>query len=141
LPGVVSTEVGYTGGRVPNPTYERISTGATGHAESIRIEFNPAVLAYADLLRYFFRLHDPTTLNRQGNDRGAQYRSAIFFSNDSQRDAAERVIKEVDASKKWNGPVVTQVIAAGEWYPAEEYHQDYLQKHPDGYTCHWLRGE
>ena len=139
LPGVVSTEVGYTGGRVPNPTYERISTGATGHAESIRVEFNPAVLSYADLLRYFFRLHDPTTLNQQGNDRGAQYRSAIFFINDSQRETAELVIKEVDSSTKWSSSVVTQVVAAGEWYPAEEYHQEYLQKHPDGYTCHWVR--
>ena len=139
LPGVVSTEVGYTGGRVPNPTYERISTGATGHAESIRVEFNPAVLSYADLLRYFFRLHDPTTLNQQGNDRGTQYRSAIFFINDSQRETAELVIKEVDSSKKWSSSVVTQVVAAGEWYPAEEYHQEYLQKHPDGYTCHWVR--
>jgi peptide methionine sulfoxide reductase msrA/msrB len=139
LPGVVFTQVGYTGGRAPNPTYERISTGATGHAESIRIEFNPGVLSYADLLRYFFRLHDPTTLNRQGNDRGTQYRSAIFFMNETQRETAEQVIKEVDASKKWNNPIVTQVIAATQWYPAEEYHQDYLQKHPDGYTCHWLR--
>jgi methionine-S-sulfoxide reductase len=139
LPGVIATEVGYTGGRVPNPTYERISTGATGHAESIRIEFNPAVLSYADLLRYFFRLHDPTTLNRQGNDRGTQYRSAIFFTSESQRETAERIIQEVDTSKKWNNPIVTEVIAASEWYPAEEYHQDYLQKHPDGYTCHWLR--
>jgi methionine-S-sulfoxide reductase len=139
LPGVIATEVGYTGGRVPNPTYERISTGATGHAESIRIEFNPAVLSYADLLRYFFRLHDPTTLNRQGNDRGTQYRSAIFFTSESQKETAERIIQEVDTSKKWNNPIVTEVIAASEWYPAEEYHQDYLQKHPDGYTCHWLR--
>jgi peptide methionine sulfoxide reductase msrA/msrB len=139
LPGVVSTEVGYTGGKIPNPSYERISTGSTGHAESIRIEFNPSVIAYADLLRYFFRLHDPTTINRQGNDRGTQYRSAIFFIDEQQKKTAEQIIKEVDASNKWNGPVVTQVAKASDWYPAEDYHQDYLQKHPEGYTCHWVR--
>jgi peptide methionine sulfoxide reductase msrA/msrB len=139
LPGVLSTEVGYTGGKVPNPTYERISTGVTGHAESVRVEFDPKVLSYADLLRYFFRLHDPTTPNRQGNDRGTQYRSVIFFSSPEQQQIADQVIREVNASGKWNGAVVTEVIAAGLWYSAEEYHQDYLQKHPDGYTCHWLR--
>jgi peptide methionine sulfoxide reductase msrA/msrB len=139
LPGVLATEVGYTGGQVPNPTYERISTGATGHAESIRVEFDTSVLSYADLLRYFFRLHDPTTPNRQGNDRGTQYRSAIFFNSPEQKKVAESVIREVNAAGKWNEPIVTQVVAAGEWYRAEEYHQDYLQKHPDGYTCHWLR--
>ena len=139
LPGVLSTEVGYTGGKVPNPTYERISTGVTGHAESVRVEFDPKVLSYADLLRYFFRLHDPTTPNRQGNDRGTQYRSVIFFSSPEQQQIADQVIREVNASGKWNGPVLTEVVAAGLWYSAEEYHQDYLQKHPDGYTCHWLR--
>jgi peptide methionine sulfoxide reductase msrA/msrB len=139
LPGVLATEVGYTGGKIPNPTYERISTGFTGHAESVRIEFDPRVVSYADVLRYFFRLHDPTTPNRQGNDRGTQYRSAIFVSSPEQRQTAEEVVREVNASGKWNTPVVTEIVAAGEWYPAEEYHQDYLQKHPDGYTCHWLR--
>lgn len=139
LKGVISTQVGYTGGKIPNPTYERISTGVTGHAESIRIEFDSAVLSYGDLLRYFFRLHDPTTPNRQGNDRGTQYRSAIFFTSAEQQRIAADVIREVNASGKWNAPVVTEVVAAGTWYPAEEYHQDYLQKHPDGYTCHWLR--
>jgi peptide methionine sulfoxide reductase msrA/msrB len=139
LPGVFATEVGYTGGHVPNPTYERIVGGVTGHAESVRVEFDPKVLSYADLLRYFFRLHDPTTLNRQGNDRGPEYRSAIFFTDDSQRAIAEQVIKEVDSSKKWRNPVVTQVVPASTWYKAEEYHQDYLQKNPNGYTCHYLR--
>jgi peptide methionine sulfoxide reductase msrA/msrB len=139
LPGVISTQVGYTGGRVPNPTYERIATGFTGHAESVRIEFDPKVVSYADVLRYFFRLHDPTTLNQQGNDRGTQYRSAIFYSTPDQQRQAQQVIQEVNASGKWNAPVVTEVVSAGTWYPAEEYHQDYLQKHPDGYTCHWLR--
>ena len=139
LPGVLSTEVGYTGGALSNPTYERVSVGTTGHAESVRVEFDPTRLSYADLLRYFFRLHDPTTLNRQGNDRGTQYRSAIFVTSDVQRQIALDVIREVDASKKWNAPIVTQVVTAGPWYKGEEYHQDYLQKHPDGYTCHWLR--
>jgi peptide methionine sulfoxide reductase msrA/msrB len=139
LPGVISTEVGYTGGALPNPSYERISVGTTGHAESVRVEFEPNKLSYADLLRYFFRLHDPTTPNRQGNDRGTQYRSAIFVSGDDQRRVAQEIIKEVDASGKWNSKVVTEVVPAGAWYKAEEYHQAYLQKHPDGYTCHWLR--
>jgi peptide methionine sulfoxide reductase msrA/msrB len=139
LPGVISTEVGYTGGRVANPSYERISTGVTGHAESVLVEFDPKILSYADLLRYFFRLHDPTTLNRQGNDRGTQYRSAVFFNSPEQERVAREIIKEVESSGKWSAPLVTEVVAAEEWYRAEEYHQDYLQKHPDGYTCHWLR--
>jgi peptide methionine sulfoxide reductase msrA/msrB len=139
LPGVISTEVGYTGGALPNPSYERVSVGTTGHAESVRVEFDPKKLAYADLLRYFFRLHDPTTPNRQGNDRGTQYRSVIFVSGEDQKRIAKEIIREVDASGKWNSKVVTEVVAAGPWYKAEEYHQDYLQKQPDGYTCHWLR--
>lgn len=139
LPGVISTEVGYTGGSLPNPTYEVMTTGRTGHAESVRVVFDPRKLSYADLLRYFFRLHDPTTLNRQGNDRGTQYRSAIFYSSPKQKEVAEGVIKEVNASGKWGAPIVTEVVAATTWYPAEGYHQDYLQKHPDGYTCHYLR--
>jgi peptide methionine sulfoxide reductase msrA/msrB len=139
LPGVLSTEVGYTGGQWPNPTYERVSSGTTGHAESVRIVFDPGKLAYADLLRYFFRLHDPTTLNRQGNDRGTQYRSVIFVASDEQRRIAEQVKQEVDMSGKWGSPLVTEIVPASPWYPAEDYHQDYLQKHPDGYTCHYLR--
>ncbi len=139
LPGVIKTEVGYTGGSIANPTYERVSVGTTGHAESVRVEFDPKRLKYADLLRYFFRLHDPTTPNRQGGDRGTQYRSVVFYSNEEQKRAALEIINEVNNSGKWNSPVVTQVVAASNWYPAEEYHQDYLQKHPDGYTCHWVR--
>lgn len=139
LPGVIKTEVGYTGGSIANPTYERVSVGTTGHAESVRVEFDPKRLKYADLLRYFFRLHDPTTPNRQGNDRGTQYRSVVFYANEEQKNTALEVIREVNASGKWNSSVVTQVEAASKWYPAEEYHQDYLQKHPDGYTCHWVR--
>lgn len=139
LPGVTSTEVGYTGGSVPNPTYEIMTTGSTGHAEAVRVVFDPRKLSYADLLRYFFRLHDPTTVNRQGNDRGTQYRSAIFYSSPKQKKTAEEVVREVNGSGKWGAPVVTQIVEASTWYPAEDYHQDYLQKHPNGYTCHYLR--
>jgi peptide methionine sulfoxide reductase msrA/msrB len=139
LPGVRSTEVGYTGGAFPNPTYAKVSAGTSGHAESVRIVFNPAQLSYGELLRYFFRLHDPTTPNRQGNDRGTQYRSVIFYTRPEQEQIAREVIDEVTKSGKWSAPIVTQVVAASTWYPAEGYHQDYLQKHPDGYTCHYLR--
>ena len=139
LPGVTSTEVGYTGGGVANPTYDLMTTGKTGHAEAVRVVFDPRVLSYADLLRYFFRLHDPTTPNRQGNDRGTQYRSAIFFSTPEQKSIAEEVMREVTASGKWSAPLSTELTKASEWYRAEEYHQDYLQKNPNGYTCHYLR--
>jgi methionine-S-sulfoxide reductase len=139
LPGVISTEVGYTGGALPHPTYEVMTTGKTGHAESVRVVFDPRKLSYGDLLRYFFRLHDPTTPNRQGNDRGTQYRSVIFYASPQQKQIAEDVIEEVNRSGKWSAPVVTEVAPASTWYPAEEYHQDYLQKHPNGYTCHYLR--
>jgi methionine-S-sulfoxide reductase len=101
--------------------------------------FDPRKLSYADLLRYFFRLHDPTTPNRQGNDRGTQYRSAIFYASPEQKGVAEEVIKEVTAAGKWKAPIVTEVVPASEWYRAEEYHQDYLQRNPNGYTCHYLR--
>ncbi len=139
LPGVISTDAGYTGGGIPNPTYEIMTTGRTGHAEAVRVVFDPRKLSYADLLRYFFRLHDPTTPNRQGNDRGTQYRSAIFYSTPEQQQIAEEVIKEVTSAGTWKAPIVTEVVPASEWYRAEEYHQDYLQKHPNGYTCHYLR--
>ena len=139
LPGVTATEVGYTGGTVPNPTYEVMTTGSTGHAEAVRVVFDPRKLSYGDLLRYFFKLHDPTTPNRQGNDRGTQYRSVIFYASPEQKEVADKVINEVNASGKWGAPVVTQVVAASTWYPAEDYHQDYLQKNPNGYTCHYLR--
>jgi peptide methionine sulfoxide reductase msrA/msrB len=139
LPGVVSTEVGYTGGNVPNPTYSVMTSGTTGHAEAVRIVYDPNKLQYADLLRYFFKLHDPTTLNRQGNDRGTQYRSAIFFSSPDQQKIARQVKDEVESSGKWKAPVVTEITSASTWYPAEEYHQDYLQQNPNGYTCHYVR--
>lgn len=139
LPGVISTDVGYTGGAVSNPTYSMMTTGKTGHAEAVRVTFDPRKLKYADLLRYFFRLHDPTTLNRQGNDRGTQYRSVIFYTSPEQERVAEEVKREVSASGKWSSPVVTEISPASTWYKAEDYHQDYLQKNPEGYTCHYLR--
>jgi peptide methionine sulfoxide reductase msrA/msrB len=139
LPGVISSQVGYTGGRTANPDYGVVHTGQTGHAEAVEIVFDPKVISYETILRTFFRLHDPTTPNRQGNDVGTQYRSAIFYHDDGQRKIAERVKAEVDRSGKWPSKVVTQIVPAGRFYRAEEYHQDYLQKHPDGYTCHYLR--
>ena len=139
LPGVVKTTVGYTGGTLADPTYDQVSTGQTGHAEAIEIVFDPAVVSYEQILRYFFRMHDPTTLNGQGHDVGTQYRSAIFFHDEEQRRVAERVKDEVDRSGKWKAKVVTEIAAATPFYRAEGYHQDYLQKHPGGYTCHYLR--
>lgn len=139
IPGVIDTEVGYTGGHVQNATYEDLKRGDSGHAESIQVKFNPEVVSYEHILGWFFRMHDPTTMNRQGNDRGSQYRSTIFVQDEIQAEIAERVKREVDASGKWNNPIVTEIVPAGEFYIAEEYHQDYLEKHPNGYTCHFLR--
>jgi peptide methionine sulfoxide reductase msrA/msrB len=139
IPGVLKTTVGYSGGTTANPTYEDVCTGLTGHAEAIEVEFDPAQLSYEGLLGYFFRMHDPTTLNRQHNDVGTQYRSAIFYANDEQKQTAERVIAKLTAAKKFNRPITTQVAPASQFYPAEDYHQKYLVKHPGGYTCHVLR--
>jgi peptide methionine sulfoxide reductase msrA/msrB len=140
VPGVVSSDVGYTGGMTASPAYDSVKTGETGHAESIRIVFDPARLSYEDLLeKWFFRMHDPTTKNRQGNDVGTQYRSAIFFTTPEQRKVAERVKERVDKSGKWSSRIVTEIVPAGPFTPAEEYHQDYLRKNPGGYTCHYLR--
>jgi peptide methionine sulfoxide reductase msrA/msrB len=139
IPGIVETVVGYTGGTAPNATYGEVKSGRTGHAESVRIVFDPEKLSYEDLLGYFFRMHDPTTVNRQGNDEGTQYRSAIFYLDEEQRRVAEQVKARVEASGKWKRPIVTQIVPATQFWPAEEYHQNYLQKHPGGYTCHYLR--
>lgn len=140
IPGVLETEVGYAGGPTGDATYDRVKTGTTGHAESVRIVFDPSRLSYADLLeKWFFRMHDPTTKNRQGNDVGTQYRSAIFVTSAEQRKVAEIVKRRVDTSGKWDAPLVTEIVAAGPFTRAEAYHQDYLQKNPDGYTCHYLR--
>ena len=137
LPGVIDTEVGYTGGTTKNPRYEDVKTGRTDHAESIQIEFDPEKISYDEILDYFFRLHDPTTKDRQGNDRGSQYRSAIFYHDEKQREAAERAKER--AQQKWEPPIVTQIVPASEFTVAEGYHQDYLQRIPNGYTCHYLR--
>jgi peptide-methionine (S)-S-oxide reductase len=135
LPGVSKTVVGYTGGEVPNATYRNHGN----HAEGIAVDFDPAVISYRALLEFFFQIHDPTTRNRQGNDRGTSYRSAIFYLNDEQKSTADALIKEMDASGKWPGPVVTEVVPASDFWDAEVEHQDYLRKHPGGYTCHFLR--
>jgi methionine-S-sulfoxide reductase len=139
IPGVLETEVGYTGGNSSEANYERVKTGETEHAESLKIVFNPQQLTYRHLLFEFFRMHNPTTRNQQGNDRGGQYRSAIFYVNEEQKHVAEEVIKTVDASGEWNAKVVTEVVLFKEFFRAEDYHQKYLIKHPHGYTCHLKR--
>lgn len=140
IPGVVDTEAGYTGGWLKNPKYDDTHDSKSGHAEAVKVVFDPKTLSFADLLeKWFFRMHDPTTLNRQGNDVGTQYRSAIFFMNDEQRRVAEEVKAKVNASGKWKSPVITEIASATTWYKAEDYHQDYLVKNPGGYTCHYMR--
>ena len=134
-PGVISTRVGYTGGDTPNATYRNHGN----HAEAIEIIFDPEQLSYRDLLEFFFQIHDPTTKNRQGYDSGADYRSAIFYTTDEQRTIAEDTIADVDASGLWSGKVVTEVTAAGPFWEAEPEHQDYLERYPGGYTCHFIR--
>ncbi|MFO1016179.1 MAG: peptide-methionine (S)-S-oxide reductase MsrA [Hyphomonadaceae bacterium] len=135
LPGVMSSRVGYSGGDVANATYRNHGT----HAEAVEIVFDPEKIAYRDLLEFFFQIHDPTTLNRQGNDLGMSYRSAIYYVNDDQKRVAEDTIADVDASGLWPGKVVTTVEPVGLFWDAEPEHQDYLQRIPDGYTCHWVR--
>ena len=139
IPGVTKTTVGYSGGATADPTYEEVRTGTTGHAESIEVVFDSSRLSYEMLLDYFFRMHDPTTLNRQHNDVGTQYRSAIFYTNETQKKTAENVKARLDKSGKFNRPITTEVTPAGKFYSAEEYHQKYLIKNPGGYTCHVLR--
>ena len=139
MKGVESVESGYIGGKHPNPTYEAVCTGRTGHAEAVQITFDPKVVSYRELLEVFFAIHDPTTLNRQGHDVGTQYRSAIFVTSPEQRRVAEQVKARVGASGKWKNPIVTEIVDAGPATRAEEYHQKYLQKNPGGYTCHYLR--
>jgi len=136
---VKSVESGYMGGDTPDPTYEQVCEGDTGHAEVVRVTFDPALVSYRELLEVFFTVHDPTTLNRQGNDVGTQYRSAIFYEDEAQHATALAVIARVQASGHWKGKIVTEVARASTWYPAEGYHQDYLQRNPGGYTCHYLR--
>ena len=135
LPGVVATRVGYTGGDVPHATYRNHGS----HAEAIEIIFDPARISYRLLLEFFFQIHDPTTLNRQGNDRGASYRSAIFFTSEEQKAVALDTIADVEASGLWPGKLVTEVQPAGDFWEAEPEHQDYLERIPHGYTCHFVR--
>ena len=134
-PGVISTRVGYTGGDVKNATYRNHGT----HAEAIEILFDPAKTSFREILEFFFQIHDPTTPNRQGNDRGTSYRSAIFYTSDEQKRTAEETIRDVNASGLWPGKVVTQVVPAGDFWEAEPEHQDYLENNPNGYTCHYAR--
>lgn len=139
-PGVISTRVGYAGGKTEKPTYEQVKRGDTGHAESVEIVFDPSRIGYEELLDLFFRLHDPTTKDRQGGDVGSQYRSAIFFHTESQRRAAERAKERAEKSGRWGGKgIVTEIVPAGPFYEAEGYHQKYLEKNPGGYSCHYVR--
>lgn len=137
LPGVVSTRVGYTGGDVPNATYRNHGM----HAEGIEIIFDPSQTSYRDMLEFFFQIHDPTTPNRQGNDRGPSYRSAIYYVDDVQKQVAEDTMADVDASGIWPGAVVTELEPVGDFWEAEPEHQDYLERIPHGYTCHYIRPE
>lgn len=139
IPGIIETTVGYIGGTVANPSYKQVCTGKTGHAEAVEIIFNPEKISYEQVLGYFLRMHDPTTLNQQHNDIGTQYRSAIFYHSEEQRKTAEKVKSEVDKSGKWKKPVVTEITKASAFYPGEDYHQKYLVKNPGGYNCHFLR--
>ena len=134
-PGVVDTTVGYTGGKIAKPTYENHA----GHAEAIEVMFDPRKTSYRKLLEFFFQIHDPCTKNRQGNDIGSSYRSAIFYLGEAQKQTAESLIAEMTASRKWPGKIVTEITPASEFYAAEGYHQDYLKRYPDGYTCHFVR--
>jgi peptide-methionine (S)-S-oxide reductase len=133
--GVISTRVGYTGGHVRNATYRNHG----GHAEAVEIIFDPARISYRKLLEFFFQIHDPSTRNRQGNDVGSSYRSAIFYTSDEQRRIAEDTIADVDESGLWPGKVVTEVVPAADFWVAEPEHQDYLLRNPDGYSCHFIR--
>jgi peptide-methionine (S)-S-oxide reductase len=135
MPGVISTRVGYSGGDVANATYRDHGS----HAEALEIVFDPEAISFRDLLEFFFQIHDPSTRDRQGNDRGTSYRSGIYYTSEAQREVALDTIADVDASGLWPGKVVTEVKAAGSFWQAEPEHQDYLQRYPEGYTCHWVR--
>ncbi len=138
-PGVIKTRVGYSGGSTENPTYETVKTGSTGHAEALEITVDLSQTSYESIFHFFFSIHDPTTLNRQGNDKGSQYRSAIFYQSEKEKQAALNVIAEVKEKGLWKDPIVTEVVPYSGFHSAEAYHQDYLQKNPGGYTCHFKR--
>ncbi len=135
MPGMLSTRVGYSGGDVPNATYRNHGT----HAEAIELVFDPSRLSYREILEFFFQIHDPSTKNRQGNDTGTSYRSAIYYTNDAQKKVAEETILDVNASGLWPGKVATELAPAGDFWEAEREHQDYLERIPNGYTCHFVR--
>ena len=137
--GVHKVVSGYMGGPGANPSYEAVCSGRTGHAEVVQVHFDPQTIGFDQILDVFFTIHDPTQLNRQGNDRGTQYRSAIFIQDQDEADTAARVIQEVEQAGVWNGAVVTEVVRAREFWAAEPEHQDYLQRYPHGYTCHFIR--
>ena len=139
IPGIIETQVGYTGGDLKNATYNDVHKGTTGHAEAVEIKFDPKKITFAEVLGYFFRMHNPTTKNQQGNDVGSQYRSAIFYHSEAQRETAEKVKKQVSEAGKWRHPIVTEIVPAKEFWSAEAEHQKYLAKNPGGYTCHYMR--
>jgi peptide-methionine (S)-S-oxide reductase len=139
LPGVIDTTVGYTGGHTADPTYETMKSSVTGHAEAIEVVFNQSILSYRMLLEFFFQIHDPTTRNRQGNDIGPSYRSAIFYLTPQQKMVAEDLLGSMAKTSVWPGRIVTELVAAKPFYKAETYHQDYLKRNPNGYTCHYIR--
>jgi len=139
LKGVIKTSVGYTGGVVPNPTYEQIKKGDTGHAEAVKVEYDSSQITYQEILEYFFKIHDPTTLNQQGNDVGDQYRSSIFVSDEQEQEVAQKIIKKVEDSKFYKRKLVTEIVRQKDFFKAEDYHQDYLETFPGGYNCHYLR--
>lgn len=138
MEGVLRVESGYTGGRVSNPAYEQVCSGSTGHAEAVRLTFDPEIASYRDILQVFFAIHDPTTLNRQGNDVGTQYRSAIYYADDRQRAVAEELIRELNAEQVWAAPIVTELQPAGTFYPAEDYHQNYFRANPQQPYCSYV---
>ncbi len=138
LPGITGTRVGYTGGHLPNPKYDDTHDSKSGHAEAVEINYDPEKTSLKIILEFFFRIHDPSTPNRQGNDKGTQYRSAIFYAGEEEKKIAQDVIDAVNKSGKWPGKVATTLEPAAIFYEGEDYHQDYLQKHPNGYTCHWI---
>jgi methionine-S-sulfoxide reductase len=141
IPGVIKTEVGYTGGWLKKPKYDDTHDSKSGHAEAVVIVFDPSTISFEALLdQWFFKMHDPTTLNRQGNDMGTQYRSTIFFTDEAQHATAQAVIKRINESGKWKRPIVTTLERFDKWWVGEGYHQDYLEKNPGGYTCHFMRG-
>lgn len=139
LKGVLKTNVGYSGGSTENPTYKEVCTGTTGHIEVIQVQFDPKIISYQNILKYFFELHDPTQVDGQHNDIGTQYLSAIFTSNEKQKFEAEAFIQQIEEKNIFKKPIATKILTLEKYWPAEDYHQDYLSKNPGGYMCHYVR--